>query len=214
MPASPAPSMTWPPDPGTELTGHFVRLVPLDLDQHPQGLFDALDSASVWEYFGAPRPANPRQAAQGLALLAGLPGRHQWTVLAATADLGVPVDTVLGMTSYFDVSPTDARLEIGATAYSPDVWATAVNPETKLLLLRHAFETLGCGRVQFRTDVENERSRRAILGLGAHFEGILLRYERRVDGTLRDTALYSVTADMWPAVADRLRQRVAAFLEG
>ena len=85
------------------------------------------------------------------------------------------------------MSVADARLEIGLTAYRPQVWASVVNPECKLLLLGLAFEALGAGRVQLKTDVRNERSQRAIARLGARHEGTLRRYQRRADGTVRDT---------------------------
>ncbi len=203
--------MRWPVAAGTELTGEFVRLIRVDPVAHAPGLFAALDAPEVWTHFGAPRPTDAGQLLGGLNYLDDQPDRHLWIVLAATAIGGFPAGTVLGMSSYFDVSEHNARLEIGATAYNPLVWSTAVNPETKSLLLRHAFETLNCARVQFRTDSRNERSRRAILGIGATFEGILHRYERRVDGTLRDTALYSITAQQWPAVEQRLLGRTGAF---
>lgn len=113
----------------------------------------------------------------------------------------------VGTTSYLDVSLADARLEIGFTAYSPSVWGTEVNPECKLLLMGWAFDH-GFGRVQLKTDIRNVRSQRAILGLGATFEGSLRRYQRRADGTVRDTAMFSVTAEEWPGVRERLRRRL------
>src|SRR3954466_8417054 len=115
---------------------------------------------------------------------------------------------VVGMSSYLEVSVPDARLEIGATAYAPAVWASAVNPETKLLLLTHAFGALGAGRVQLKTDVRNVRSQQAIARLGARYEGTLRRYQRRGDGTVRDTVLFSVLAEEWPAVHERLLARL------
>jgi hypothetical protein len=79
------------------------------------------------------------------------------------------------------------------------VWATTVNPETKLLLLQHGFEVLRAGRVQLKTDVRNQRSQQAIARLGAHYEGTLRRHFRRSDGTVRDSVLFSITAEDWPA---------------
>ena len=114
--------------------------------------------------------------------------------------------SVVGTTSFLDVSLPDARLEIGSTAYAPSVWATAVNPEAKLLLMSWSFDH-GFGRVQIKSDIRNRRSQRAILGTGATYEGVLRRYQRRSDGTVRDTAMFSVTAEEWPAVRDRLRAR-------
>jgi RimJ/RimL family protein N-acetyltransferase len=121
----------------------------------------------------------------------------------------LPEGAVVGWSSYLEVSPADARLEIGNTAYTPAVWGTAVNPEAKLLLLGYAFEGLSMGRVQLKTDIRNVRSQRAIAGLGATYEGTLRRYQRRADGTVRDTVLFSITAEDWPDVRRSLIARVA-----
>jgi N-acetyltransferase len=115
----------------------------------------------------------------------------------------------VGTSSYLEVVVGDARLEIGSTAYRPDVWATAVNPDTKLLLLGYAFDELNAGRVQLKTDVRNTRSQRAIARLGARYEGTLRRYQRRADGTVRDTVLFSVLAEDWPRVKQGLLTRLA-----
>ncbi len=116
----------------------------------------------------------------------------------------------MGTSSYLGVSVADARLEIGSTAYSPPVWASVVNPEVKLLLFEHAFEVLRVGRVQLKTDVRNVRSQQAIARLGARYEGTLRRYQRRADGSVRDTVMFSVTAEEWPAVRDGLLARLAS----
>ena len=106
------------------------------------------------------------------------------------------------------VRPRPTRLEIGATAYARSVWATKVNPDAKLVLLRHAFETLRVGRVQLKTDVRNVRSQRAIARLGAHYEGTLRRHQRRDDGTIRDSVLFSIVVEEWPSVRDALIARL------
>ncbi|AKU18507.1 hypothetical protein VV02_00635 [Luteipulveratus mongoliensis] len=200
--------MTWPPAAGTELEGEFVRLRQISPEADSSALFAALDADAVWSVFGAPRPPTPEALAGGLGYLGGLPGRFQWLVIARETTEVATAGEVLGMSSYYDVSEGDARLEIGATAYNPSVWSTHVNPETKLLLLRYAFAELGCGRVQFRTDVRNTRSQSAIARLGAAYEGTLRRYDRRPDGTVRDTVLFSITAQDWPAVERGLIERV------
>ncbi len=130
----------------------------------------------------------------------------------ARAHRGLPSGAVVGMSSYLDVSEGDARLEIGATAYAPEVWGSGVNPETKLLLLGYAFETLGAGRVNLVTDARNARSQRAIARLGARYEGTMRRHKRRADGTVRDTVLFSVIAEEWPGVRAGLEARVAEAL--
>ena len=94
------------------------------------------------------------------------------------------------------------------------MWGTVVNPETKLLLLSFAFETLGMGRVQLKTDVRNHRSQQAIHRLGATYEGVLRRYNRRRDGSVRDTVMFSVIAEDWPRVRDGLADRVSAYSAG
>jgi RimJ/RimL family protein N-acetyltransferase len=115
----------------------------------------------------------------------------------------------VGTSSYLEVSVADARLEIGATTYTPTVWSTKVNPDTKLQLLAHAFDSLRVGRVQLKTDVRNLRSQEAIARLGARYEGTLRRYQRRADGTVRDTVLFSIVAEEWPAVREGLLARLA-----
>lgn len=147
----------------------------------------------------AGRPSTPEEYAATLAQ-APASGRWPWVVRRD--------GRVVGTTSYLDVSLPDARLEIGSTAYSPTVWATEVNPACKLLLMTWAFDH-GFGRVQLKTDIRNRRSQAAIAKLGATYEGVLRRYQRRQDGTVRDTVMYSVTAEEWPGVRERLRARLA-----
>ena len=115
-----------------------------------------------------------------------------------------------GSSSYLDIAPAEGRIEIGHTWYGAPWRGTRLNPTAKLLLLEHAFEMLGATRVQLKTDARNERSRRAIAGIGATFEGILRKHSRRADGPgLRDVAMFSVTDDDWPRVRELLEQRLA-----
>jgi N-acetyltransferase len=127
-----------------------------------------------------------------------------------TGTAGLAAGSVVGTSSYLDTSASDARLEIGFTAYTPVVWAGVVNPETKLLLLGCAFDVLGAGRVQLKTDVRNARSQQAIARLGAQYEGVLRRYQRRSDDTVRDTMMFSVLAEEWPTVRAALIARLEA----
>ena len=115
---------------------------------------------------------------------------------------------LVGTTSLADTDVVNERTHIGWTAYSPDMWSTAVNPECKLLLLTHAFEDCGLGRVKIQTDLLNIRSQTAIAKLGAVREGVLRRHMRRADGTFRDTVVFSVTIDDWPSVRAGLEARV------
>jgi RimJ/RimL family protein N-acetyltransferase len=187
------------------LTGQTVELraaVPDDVE----GLFAALDDERCWSHV-AGRPADPAQWLDHLDRCRAQ-GWYVWTVRQH--------GRVVGTTSYLDVSVPDARLEIGFTVYSPAVWATRVNPETKFLLLTHCFDELAAGRVQLKTDVRNARSQRAIERLGATYEGTLRRYQRRSDDTVRDTVLFSVTAEDWSAVRQRLSERLTtdSVIEG
>lgn len=147
----------------------------------------------------AGRPHSVAQYVERLSQASAV-GRWPWVVRVDGA--------VVGTTSYLDVSLPDARLEIGWTAYSPSAWATAVNPACKLLLMDWAFDH-DFGRVQLKTDIRNLRSQRAILKIGATYEGVLRRYQRRADGTMRDTVMFSVTAEEWPRVRERLTQRLS-----
>ena len=115
-----------------------------------------------------------------------------------------------GMTGYLEIRPEHRGLEIGRTWFGKSFQGTRVNPESKYLLLRHAFEPLGAERVQFKTDLNNLHSQRAIEKLGAQREGVLRRYQMRTNGTLRDTVVYSILAEEWPEVKARLEARFAS----
>lgn len=201
------PAMAWPPPPEIRLTGRVVDLEPVVPARDAGPLFDALDHDTVWRHV----PGRPRSVAEYADVLQAHVDRGwlPWLVRLRHDSAGLPAKSVVGTSSYLDVSVPDARLEIGSTAYAPAVWGTLVNPEAKLLLLGHAFEVLRAGRVQLKTDVRNARSQRAIARLGARYEGTLRRYQRRADGTVRDTALFSVIAEEWPEVRERLRARLA-----
>ncbi len=116
---------------------------------------------------------------------------------------------VVGSTSYLNVVPEHRRLEIGATWLSPAAWRTGANVEAKLLMLRHAFEDLGCLRVEFKTDAENERTRAALAALPAQFEGIHRKHMLVRGGERRDSAWYAVIDDDWPTVKANLQRRLS-----
>ena len=200
-------TMTWPPAAGTVLSGCGVSLTPCVPEADAPALFEALNRDEVWRHLaGRPRTPDEYLATLNHQLAEG---RFIWIVRLAEEQAGLAAGSVVGTTSYLEVGVKDARLEIGGTAYRPELWATRVNPEAKLLLLRFAFEQLGAGRVQLKTDVRNQRSQRAIARLGARYEGTLRRYQRRDDGTVRDTVLFSIVAEEWPAVRERLQARLA-----
>jgi RimJ/RimL family protein N-acetyltransferase len=202
------PRMPWPPTPDLRLRGRFVELSQADAERDAAELFAALDHDAVWEHL-AGRPTD----AAGYANLLNdgyAAGRLPWIVRLAADTAGLAAGAVVGTSSYLDISASDARLEIGFTAYTPAVWAGVVNPETKLLLLGYAFDVLGAGRIQLKTDVRNARSQQAIARLGAQYEGVLRRYQRRSDDTMRDSVMFSILAEEWPAVRDALTARLEA----
>ncbi|AMB58182.1 GNAT family N-acetyltransferase [Microterricola viridarii] len=202
------PEMSWPVPGDTVLRGRLVELATGDAERDAAELFTALDDDAVWTHV-AGRPRTIDDAAQRLRA-ATRPTRQQWTMRTLHEHRGLPAGSVIGSTSLIDVQPENASLEIGSTTYAPAVWAGPVNPETKLLLLGYAFDTLGAGRVQLKTDIRNTRSQRAIERLGARYEGVLRRHMRRDDGTVRDTVMFSIIAEEWPEVRSALQKRVDA----
>jgi len=116
---------------------------------------------------------------------------------------------LVGSTRYLDIRRANRGLEIGNTWYAREAQRSAVNTEAKYLLLRHAFEALGAVRVQLKTDERNEASRRAIARIGGQFEGILRKYQARFDGYVRNTAMFSLVAEDWPANRERLEALLA-----
>ncbi len=116
--------------------------------------------------------------------------------------------TFVGTSSLWEADLAHEKIHVGSTLYGSRWWGTEVNPECKLLLMRHAFEECGYGRVKIQTDLLNTRSQAAIAKLGAVREGVLRRDQRREDGTWRDTVVFSVLIDEWPAVEESLRARL------
>jgi RimJ/RimL family protein N-acetyltransferase len=128
--------------------------------------------------------------------------------------LSAQTGEVLGSTRFMEIRLEHLRTEIGWTWITRSAWSTGVNVETKLLLLAHAFETVGLRRVEFKTDGRNERSRGALLALGATFEGILRKHMVVRDNGERDSAYYSVIDDEWPAVKRHLERRLRGLGAG
>jgi RimJ/RimL family protein N-acetyltransferase len=178
-----------------KLTGRDVRLE-LMRPEHAEGLFAASRDESIWDYLPTEWPTTVdemRAWIDGALAQHAAGARVPFTVIDAASD------AILGSTSYLDISEPDRHLEIGWTWYSPTVWRSRVNTECKYLLLRHAFETLGCIRVQLRTDLRNERSQRAIERIGGQREGTLRHLQIIRGGQLRSVVFYSLLADEWPA---------------
>ncbi len=185
------------PDP-VELAGPFVRLLPLSQDHH-DALCAATRDGELWKlwYTAVPSPEGMAAEIQRRLALQAAGSMLPFTVLDAHG-------RVVGMTTCMHIDAVHKRLEIGSTWYAGSAQRTALNTNAKRLLLGHAFEQLQCIAVEFRTHRLNTQSRRAIERLGAQLDGILRAHQRAADGSLRDTAVYSVTAAEWPAVRAHL----------
>ncbi|WP_395245275.1 GNAT family N-acetyltransferase [Agromyces sp. MMS24-K17] len=196
--------------PAEPLVGRFIRLDPYVPADVPD-LYRALAKPEVFAGGYGGGPAGLAEDFAGYERFAltqwHLGPKHlPWTIrLVGGPDAG----TVVGTTSLGDIDLHNEGAHVGWTAYDPRVWGTAVNPEAKLLILGLAFDH-GFGRVKIQADAVNARSRAAIAKLGAQFEGIMRHDKRRADGSWRDTAIYSVLADEWPAVRAGLESRLGA----
>ena len=186
------------------LGGRIVRLEPL-APEHEEALWEASRDPRTWRWLSVVQPQT----------------REQWHAFVADAlaarDAGaeLPLVTisykgVVGSTRFLALRPEHLSVEIGWTWLHPSAWGTGANVEAKLLQLEHAFERWGCRRVELKTDALNERSRGALLALGATFEGIHRRHMLVRDGENRDSAWYSVTDDDWPQVRSRLEKRLSS----
>lgn len=184
------------------LEGRTVRLEPLSLD-HVPGLWPHA-GPEIFEWLAdLPRDGSYEAFRDWIGETLRRPASLTFAmVLTAT---GEPV----GVSGYLDIRPDHRGIEIGRTWIGKAHQGSRVNPESKLLLFRHAFETLGAIRVQLKTDLRNLQSQRAIEKLGAVREGVLRRYQIRSNGQPRDTVMYSVLAEEWPAVKARLEARLA-----
>lgn len=187
-----------------ELARPPVRLVPLAL-AHEAGLTAAAADGSLWtlRYTSVPEPGQTRAYIEAALRSRDLGLRLPFAVLDAASG------EVLGTTSYHDIVPAVERLEIGWTWYARRVQRSAVNTTCKLLLMQHAFETLGAQLVGWRTDVLNLASQRAVERLGARRDGVLRHHALRRDGSVRDTVMYSMTAAEWPQAREHLERQLA-----
>ncbi len=187
------------------LEGRHVRLEPL-APAHAGGLFSASQDPGIWRWLPIPMFSAVVAVRPWIddALKLQVSGVEVPFAIVRKSD-GV----VVGSTRYLDIRRPHRALEIGWTWLATAAQRTPVNTEAKYLLLQHAFEGQGAVRMQLKTDERNEKSRAAILRLGAVFEGILRNYQTRVhDGYVRNTAMYSITATEWPAVKARLEAKL------
>ncbi len=185
------------------LEGRVVRLEPL-AESHADGLWEASRDPRTWRWLSVVQPAT----------------RAAWSawitevLTAAEAGTEVPFVTVsrehgiVGSTRYLALRPEHRSLEIGWTWLHPSAWGTGANVEAKLLQLEHAFDVLGCRRVEFKTDALNERSRGALEALGASFEGVHRKHMLVREGENRDSAWYAIVDDDWPEARARLERRL------
>lgn len=187
------------------LAGRHVRLEPI-AEHHVAALVRHAADPEIWTHFGGGKLDTVEALRDRIKAQQVERERGQALTFAVVSLL---TSEAVGTTTYFDVSVSDRRLEIGSTWLGRRVWRTAVNTECKLLLLTHAFESLGCLRVQLKTDILNLRSQTAIARLGAVREGVLRAHMRRRDGTQRDTVMYSIVAEEWPGVRARLQALLA-----
>lgn len=181
-----------------ELNG--VRLEPL-APRHADGLRRAAMDGELWNLRVTTVP-EPEQAAAWIAAALEMPGRYAYAVIDSASG------EVIGSSGYHDMVPAVDRVEIGYTWYARSRQRSHVNTTCKLMLLTHAFETLGCALVGFRTDNLNFASQAAIERVGAKKDGVLRHHGMRRDGTVRDTVMYSITLAEWPAIKAGLQARL------
>lgn len=210
------------------LAGHLIRLEPLALEHAPGYLAAAgprEEAAEVFRWLSPPSggpPANEGVVGGGGSIAEPVTvedaERHILGALAARArgqrlayaQLDAVTGEVAGSSSYYEINPALRAIGIGHTWLGKRWWRTGHNTESKLLMLTHAFDTLGAARIVLHTDIFNERSQAAIARLGATREGELRKHRIRADGSWRTTVQYSMTDDDWPSVRERLAARLAA----
>lgn len=187
------------------LAGDLVTLEPLSPDHH-DALVAAASDGRLWELWYTSVPAPGAMRAEIDRRLSEQAAGRMLPFTARRNDTGA----VIGMTTFLDADPVNRRVEVGATWNARSAQRSGTNTESKLLLLTHAFEVLGCVAVEFRTHWLNHQSREAIARLGAKQDGVLRNHRRMPDGSLRDTVVFSVIESEWPAVRSGLRHRLAA----
>ncbi len=185
------------------LEGSIVVLEPL-AEEHADGLWEAARPPEIWTWLahvGESRDYFDRCLRMSLdAARSGEEGPFA-TRERRSGEL-------IGSSRYLNVRPADRAVEIGWTWLTPSAWRTGANVEAKLLMLEHAFERLGCLRVEFKTDARNERSRAALAALPARFEGVMRKHMTVPDVGVRDSAYFSIVDDEWPEVRANLRRRL------
>jgi len=185
------------------LEGPHARLVPL-AQEHADGLREAVRDGELWRlwFTNVPAPEDMDREIERRLDLQAQGSMLPWTVFDADG-------RIVGMTTYMNVEAAHRHVEIGSTWYAERVQRTALNTQCKRLLLAHAFDSLDCIAVELRTHRLNTRSRRAIERIGAQLDGVLRSHQIARDGSLRDTAVYSIIAAEWPTVRAELDRMLA-----
>jgi RimJ/RimL family protein N-acetyltransferase len=186
------------------LEGELVALEPLRAE-HADGLWKAAQPDEIWAWLAHLNASRERFAGWFASSLAANEADTEGVFAVRRRETG----ELVGSSRYLNVRRPDRVVEIGWTWFNPSVWRTGVNVETKLLLLGHAFDSLGAIRVELKTDSRNERSRGAMAALPAQFEGILRNHMTVPDVGVRDSAYYSVIDSEWPSVRVALQARLA-----
>lgn len=186
------------------LEGATVRLEPVE-SSHAPSLARYADPA-IFRFFASLQPSGTDEKAVADFISASQELRNVLSFAICLAKSG----EAIGMTSYMDIRAEHDGLEIGFTWIGRPYQGTKVNPECKFLLLRHAFEVLGCERVQLKTDARNLQSQAALRKLGATYEGTLRKHIRMLDGYMRDTVMFSIVRSEWPLVKEHLLERLAS----
>ena len=184
-----------------DIVGEHVRLTALR-PEHAAGVHAASDDDEVftWQLFH--RPTSLTEAEELIELYLS---RHN---TLAWAQIDQRTNEVAGLTTYYDIDPSRRTVAIGSTWLGRRFWRTGINTEAKLLLLRRAFDDLGCARVVWHVDIKNERSQAAVARIGGVREGVLRKHIIRRDGSWRDTVLFSMIDDEWPAARQALEARL------
>jgi N-acetyltransferase len=188
----------------TTLEGHGVRLEPLTTE-HERDIAIAAEDGRLWELWYTAVPAPHEIGAYIATALEGQRAGHMLPWVVRDVQSG----EVVGSTRYHDIVPAVDRVEIGYTFYAARWQRSHLNTACKLLLLAHAFDTVGCAVVGLRTDNFNFRSQRAIEAIGGKRDGVIRHHFRRRDGSVRDTVMYSILATEWPDVRKHLTTRLA-----
>jgi RimJ/RimL family protein N-acetyltransferase len=188
----------------TRLEGEIVVLEPLEA-RHEEGLLAASKHMEIWQWLAPIGESRESFSAWFAASLAESEAGREGVFATVDRRSGKP----MGSTRYLNVREAHRGVEIGWTWLVPSAWRTGANVEAKLLMLQDAFERLGCMRVEFKTDVRNERSRAALAALPAQFEGVFRRHMVMPGVRIRDSAYYSVIDEEWPEVRANLERRLA-----